>query len=76
MDPAPCRPRRSLGVCPHGRPLSCTLRHGADDPVVGEPLCPECFDYRGAVLWNAHVSRAVGPDLATASTARWPGRPG
>jgi hypothetical protein len=25
--------------------------------VVGEPLCPECFDYRGAVLWNAHVSR-------------------
>ena len=24
--------------------------------VVGEPLCPECFDYPGAVLWNAHVS--------------------
>ena len=52
----PCRPRRSAGVCPHGRSLSCTRRHGADDPVVGEPLCPECFDYRGAVLWNAHVS--------------------
>jgi hypothetical protein len=24
---------------------------------VGEPLCAECFDYRGAVLWNAHVPR-------------------
>jgi hypothetical protein len=23
-------------------------------------LCPECFDYRGAVLWNAHVSRLWG----------------
>ena len=54
--PRPCRPRRSAGLCPHGCPLSCTRRHGTDDPMVGEPLCPECFDYRGAVLWNAHVS--------------------
>ena len=54
--PRPCRPRRHAGPCPHRRPLSCTRRHGADDPMVGEPLCPECFDYPGAVLWNAHVS--------------------
>jgi len=53
----PCRPRRSAGICAHGRPLACTVRHGEDDRVVGEPLCSECFDYRGAVLWNAHVSR-------------------
>jgi hypothetical protein len=33
------------------------LRHGPDDPVLGEPLCPSCFDYEGAVLWNAHVGR-------------------
>jgi hypothetical protein len=33
------------------------VRHGEDDRAVGEPLCPECFDYRGAVLWNAHVPR-------------------
>ena len=24
-------------------------------PLLGEPLCADCFDYRGAVLWNAHV---------------------
>ena len=54
--PGPCRPRRTGGLCPHGRPLSCLLRHGEDDRAVGEPLCAECFDYRGAVLWNAHVS--------------------
>jgi hypothetical protein len=23
---------------------------------LGEPLCPECFDYEAAVLWNAAVS--------------------
>ena len=53
----PCRPRRKDPRCPHGTPLSCAERHGADDPVIGEPLCPECFDYVGAVLWNAHVGR-------------------
>jgi len=58
--PKPCRPRRTAGRCPHGRQLSCILRHPKDDLVVGEPLCAECFDYRGAVLWNAHVSRLWG----------------
>jgi hypothetical protein len=32
------------------------MRHGEEDPVLGDPLCTECFDYRGAVLWNAHLS--------------------
>ncbi|MEV4159245.1 hypothetical protein [Nonomuraea dietziae] len=22
--------------------MSCTSRHGADDPRLGEPLCPDC----------------------------------
>ena len=51
----PCRPRRTGGCCPHDVPLSCRTRHPDDDPLVGEPLCAECFDYPGAVLWNAHV---------------------
>ena len=51
-----CRPRRE-GTCPHGLPLSCRRRHDADAIVLGDPLCAECFDYRGAVLWNAHVAR-------------------
>ena len=68
-----CRPRRKTTSCPHGRSLACFARHGADDPLVGEPLCAECFDYRGAVLWNAHVPRARGPGRPIASTERWPG---
>ncbi|MFA1546788.1 replication initiator [Actinomadura chokoriensis] len=50
-----CRPRRDGGPCPHGRQVSCTVRHSADDPRLGQPICPDCFDYSGAVLWNAHA---------------------
>jgi len=53
----PCRPRRSDRSCPHGLSLSCALRHEPGGIVLGDPLCGECFDYPGAVLWNAHVPR-------------------
>ncbi|QSI46780.1 replication initiator [Thermobispora bispora] len=49
----PCHPRRNRETCPHGRVISCTVRHRADDDVLGEPLCPGCYDYTGTVLFNA-----------------------
>jgi hypothetical protein len=48
-----CRARRNGGTCPHGRPLACNERHSADDPRLGEPICPDCYDYTGSVLFNA-----------------------
>ena len=33
--------------------MSCTERHSKDDPRLGEPLCPDCYDYTGSVLFNA-----------------------
>jgi hypothetical protein len=51
-QPRPCRARRDQPVCEHGRPLSCTAVHAEDDDCLGEPLCPQCFDYTGAVIWN------------------------
>ncbi len=48
-----CRPRRRGGTCPHGNRLSCGKRHTRDDNQLGEPLCPDCYDYTGAVLFNA-----------------------
>src|SRR3954453_9637154 len=33
--------------------MGCGELHEEDDPRLGEPLCPECFDYVHAVLWNA-----------------------
>jgi len=51
----PCRPRRDQKErrCPHGRDISCAVRHHEHDPRLGRPLCPDCYDYEAAVLFNA-----------------------
>ncbi|MFC4592406.1 replication initiator [Sphaerisporangium corydalis] len=51
--PLPCHPRRDAQTCPHGRVMSCTARHGADEERLGEPLCPDCYSYTGSVFFNA-----------------------
>ncbi|MGC5236193.1 replication initiator [Streptomyces albogriseolus] len=51
-----CRPRRDGGTCDHGRPLGCATEHIPTDPLIGQPLCPDCYDYTGHVLWHAHAS--------------------
>jgi hypothetical protein len=50
-----CRPRRDAHQrrCPHGRDISCSLHHREGDPRLGTPLCPDCYDYTGHVLFNA-----------------------
>lgn len=50
-----CRPRPAGERCPHGMPLGCHVRHAEDDARLGEPLCPRCYDYAGAVLWQAYA---------------------
>ncbi|MGW4823660.1 replication initiator [Streptomyces sp. NPDC004227] len=52
-----CRPRRDGGTCEHGRPLGCGAVHASDAPVVGQPLCADCYDYTAHVLWHAHASK-------------------
>jgi hypothetical protein len=52
---ARCRPRRKASYCPHGRRISCGKRHHDDDPCLGKPLCPDCYDYHASVVWNAHA---------------------
>ncbi len=52
---AQCRPRRKVSYCPHGRRLSCPQRHKDSDACLGKPLCPDCYDYDAAVVWNAHA---------------------
>jgi hypothetical protein len=50
-----CRPRRDRPTCRHGRPLWCTARHADGDRRLGEPLCADCYDYDGHVLWQWHA---------------------
>ncbi|RRQ85305.1 replication initiator [Streptomyces griseofuscus] len=52
-----CRPRRDGGTCEHGSPLGCGLVHAPDEPSIGQPLCPDCYDYTAHVLWHAHASK-------------------
>jgi hypothetical protein len=49
----PCHPYRQGATCPHGQRAGCWHRHQADDPRLGEPICPSCYDAQGQVLWNA-----------------------
>jgi hypothetical protein len=49
----PCHPYRQGARCPHGRRDGCWHRHDPDDPRLGEPLCPACYDAGAQVLWNA-----------------------
>lgn len=42
--------------CPHSGRIACGHIHEPGDPALGTPLCPGCFDYRAAVLWNASAT--------------------
>jgi hypothetical protein len=49
----PCHPYRQGARCPHGHRAGCWHRHAEDDPRLGEPLCPSCYDAPAQVVWNA-----------------------
>lgn len=51
----PCRMRRNIQVCRHGKLLTCHRRHTADDPELGEPICLDCYDYDHQAVWNLHA---------------------
>jgi hypothetical protein len=68
----PCHPYRQGADCPHGNRAGCWHRHAEDDPRLGEPLCPACYDSQAQVLWNA-----LAPELwrrTTIATQRALGR--
>ena len=50
--PEPCHARRDTETCPHGRKLACFTRHRRDDPKLGQPICPDCYDHAAHVVWN------------------------
>jgi hypothetical protein len=50
-----CRPY--TGRCPHGRARGCHLVHTDDDPRLGAPICLDCHDSSGLVVWNRHAAR-------------------
>ncbi|PVG83484.1 replication initiation protein [Nocardioides gansuensis] len=74
-----CHPRGSRATCAHGRPRGCTSRHSDDDPMLGQPLCAECYDYDSHVIWqwwapslwrrvNIGLRRGLAKQLGVAAT--------
>jgi Replication initiator protein, pSAM2 len=54
--PARCRPAHGTPrLCAHGRPSWCTAIHGEEDPRLGQPICPDCYDYPGHIAFNWHA---------------------
>jgi len=50
-----CHPVRTDQHCPHGRPAGCRAIHDIGDEAVGQPLCADCYDYSGHVLFTWHA---------------------
>jgi hypothetical protein len=53
-----CRDHKKTGDdrrCPHGKRLWCSIIHEQTDARVGQPLCNECYDYLGHVLFTWHL---------------------
>ncbi|MCA4727159.1 replication initiator [Mycolicibacterium fortuitum] len=56
--PGTCREHHRVGGyrrCPHGKALWCSATHDHGDDLVGQPLCEECYDYVGHVLFTWHL---------------------
>jgi hypothetical protein len=49
-----CR-RGSTGTCGHGIPRSCKRSHALSDPLLGQPLCADCYDYITQALFTWHA---------------------
>ena len=49
-----CLPRTGnrRQLCPHGRPRWCMAIHDHTDPECGQPLCADCYDYTGHLVWQ------------------------
>lgn len=52
-----CRPAtHGPARCVHGRPTICPgAVHEEDDERIGQPICPDCYDYPAHVLWQYHA---------------------
>ncbi|MEB3063269.1 replication initiator [[Mycobacterium] zoologicum] len=48
-------PRDTTQRCRHGNLLYCAKIHAIGDPDVGQPLCGQCYDYLGHVLFTWHL---------------------
>jgi hypothetical protein len=50
-----CRPYRTKDQadrCVHDRSTVCHASHAEGDPILGQPLCGDCYDYPSHIVWQ------------------------
>ena len=74
----PCRPRRDANDrrCPHGRDISCPVRHAEHDPRLGRPMCPRLLRLRSRRAVQPARHRTCGAGSPPTCPGTWPGSPG
>lgn len=51
-----CHPADRHDVaCQHHKRTWCEMTHRHDNPALGQPLCADCYDYAGHVLFSWHA---------------------
>jgi hypothetical protein len=65
----PCRVRRKVELCPHGKLMSCPQRHSETSPLLGRPLCLDCYDHSHHVVWNAWAAELWRRTMITLNRA-------
>ena len=50
-----CRVSGQPQECEHGVSMGCPERHAEGDRRIGGALCPDCYGYEAAALWNANL---------------------
>lgn len=77
-EAARCHPGEAAKRCAHGTKTTCTMVHDPGDPAVGQPLCGDCYDYVGHVLFAWHLPElwhrlGIGLRRGVAAAARQAG---
>lgn len=71
----PCRIRRAITPCPHGRLMVCTQRHTESASSLGRPLCLDCYDHAHHVVWNGWAGELWRRTMITLNRALRPYTP-
>ncbi|GAA0802037.1 replication initiator [Spirilliplanes yamanashiensis] len=67
--PEPCHARRDAGTCSHGQPAVCWARHDRDEPLLGQPLCLDCYDHDHQAVFNLFAAELWHRTKQTAERA-------
>lgn len=68
-DSRPCHPHPDSPTGRAGHDHRCHDRHTDDDPALATPICADCYDWEGTVIWNARAGQLWNRTMIAARRA-------